>query len=182
MVWTLDPSTPIVFLNTGFHFPETLDFKDRLVKEFDLNLIQLRSEVPRIQQRDVHGNFYFTSDVDRCCQVNKTQPMIPILSEYDIWISGLRGDQSEFRKNRELFEPAGYGCTKFHPILDWSSKMIFDYRREYQLPKHPLEEEGYLSIGCEPCTRKMNPSDLRDGRWFGLNKTECGLHTDLVEK
>lgn len=177
-----DKSIPVLFINTGFHFPETLRFRDEIAGKFGLNLIDVKSTVSRNLQRDEKGQFYFTSDPDYCCFLNKTQPIETFLAEYDIWINGIRADQNANRKNMQTEQAAPFGCVRFHPMLDWSSKMIYDYAKAHQLPKHPLENQGYLSIGCEPCTRKLDLSNDRGGRWFGLNKTECGLHTDLVNK
>ena len=182
IVSRIDNSIPVMFLNTGFLFPETLIFRDKISKLFDLNLINISSSVSRIYQKDQQGNFLFTSDPDRCCFINKTQPMEPILTEYDIWINGIRADQNANRKNMKIEQEAAFNCKRFHPMLDWNSLMIANYIKEYNLPKHPLDDKGYLSIGCEPCTRKIDLSNDRSGRWFGLNKTECGLHTDLAGK
>ncbi|MEN8188148.1 MAG: phosphoadenylyl-sulfate reductase [Bacteroidota bacterium] len=178
----IDRSIPVMFINTGFLFPETLEFRDEIVDQFGLNMVNVTSSVPKIHQRDSYGNLLFTSDPDRCCAINKTQPMETILAEYDIWINGVRADQNTNRKNMKIEQDGAFNCKRFHPILDWNSKMIYDYAKKYNLPKHPLEEQGYLSIGCEPCTRKMDLTNDRSGRWFGLNKTECGLHTDLAGK
>ena len=125
----------------------------------------------------------FASDPDLCCHLNKVVPLEPILAQYDVWINGVRADQGEVRKNFKVEEKAKLGTIRFHPMLDWNSKMIYDYLRENEIPHHPLEDKGYFSIGCEPCTRKWDVNmDERDGRWFGLKKTECGLNTELVVK
>jgi phosphoadenosine phosphosulfate reductase len=182
LISRIDPSIPVLFINTGFHFPETMIFRDEVKELLGLNLVDVRSLVSRNLQRDQNDQFYFTSDPDYCCFMNKTQPVEPFLAEYDVWINGIRADQNANRKNMKVEQPAPFNSLRFHPMLDWNSKMIFDYIREYNLPKHPLEDKGYLSIGCEPCTRKIDLTDDRTGRWFGLNKTECGLHTDLVSK
>jgi len=178
----IDHSIPVCFINTGFHFPETIKFRDQILNDLGLKLIDVRSLVSRNQQLDENGQFYYASDPDRCCYLNKTQSMEPILMAYDIWINGIRADQNANRKAMNIEEEASFGAKRFHPILDWNSKMIFDYIKVHNLPHHPLEEKGYLSIGCEPCTRKIDLTNDRSGRWFGLNKTECGLHTDLVKK
>lgn len=178
----IDNSIPVMFINTGFLFPETLMFRDEIAKRFNLNLVNLSSSVSRIHQKDCNDNFLFASDPDRCCFINKTQPMETILAEYDVWINGIRADQNLNRKNMKVEQDGAYGCKRFHPILDWNNKMIFDYIKQYNLPKHPLETKGYLSIGCEPCTQKFDYENNRSGRWTGLNKTECGLHTDLAGK
>lgn len=178
----IDNTIPVMFINTGFLFPETVRYRDQIAALLDINVVNVSSMVPRHLQRDKSGQLYFTSDPDYCCFLNKTQPMEPLLMEYDVWINGIRADQNANRRNMNVEQNAPHGAKRFHPMLDWSMKDIYDYIREYSLPKHPLEMQGYLSIGCEPCTRKMDLTNDRGGRWFGLNKTECGMHTDLVEK
>lgn len=178
----IDNSIPIYFINTGFHFPETLKFRDVVSKILNLNLIDLHSMVPRNQQKNELGNFYFTSDPDHCCYINKTQPMEPLLNDNSVWINGIRADQNANRKSMNIEQKGPNGSLRFHPMLRWSSKMIFQYINEHKLPKHPMDAKGYESIGCEPCTRKIDLNDPRSARWYGMNKTECGLHTDLVEK
>ena len=134
-------------------------------------------------QKDGHGQLLFTSDPDHCCYLNKVQPLESILMGYDVWINGVRADQSSIRKNFSLEEKAPHGTLRYHPMIHWTSKQIHEYRKIYDLPVHPLETKGYLSIGCEPCTRKLDPEMTeRESRWFGLNKAECGLNTDLVIK
>ena len=178
----VDRDIDVLFINTGYHFPETLRFRDQVAKLLGLKLVDVKSQVPRNLQRDANGQLYFTSDPDLCCYLNKTQPVEPALIEYDVWINGVRRDQNANRRDMRVEQRAPHGCLRFHPMLDWSSKMIYDYIREHDLPRHPLEDAGYMSIGCEPCTRKIDLDNDRSGRWFGLNKTECGLHTDLVVK
>ena len=179
------PDIPVYFLNTGYHFPETLSFRKQVTDLLGLNITDLYSAVPRNQQRDANGQLLFTSDPDYCCYLNKIQPLEPILISHDVWISGVRGDQSKVRAQMKREEKAPNGVIRFHPMLGWTSKMVYDYIREFKLPKHPLEGEGYMSIGCEPCTRKIDVNALlddRSGRWFGTNKTECGLHTQLITR
>ncbi|MBR9830641.1 phosphoadenylyl-sulfate reductase [Acidiluteibacter ferrifornacis] len=179
----IDNSIPIYYLNTGFLFPETISFKDELQELLNMPMIGLTSGVTKINQMDSEGKLLYSSDPDYCCFLNKTQPMEPILASHDIWINGIRADQSAVRKNMKEEQPSKFGCTRYHPILNWDAKMIHAYRKEYNLPAHPLEKDGYLSIGCAPCTRKyIDTADERNGRWYGLNKTECGLHTDLATK
>jgi len=183
MLSRIDKSIPVYFINTGYHFPETVQFRDYITELFGLNTIDLRSDVPKFMQRDGEGRLLFTSDPDYCCHLNKTQPMDAILRSHDIWINGVRADQSAVRAAMKLEQPAPHGVIRFHPMLDWNSKMIWQYQKEFNLPKHPLEEKGYLSIGCEPCTRKFDPEmQERESRWFGMNKVECGLNTELVSK
>ena len=178
----VDKTIPVMFINTGYLFPDTLIFRDKIVKLLDLNLVNINPKVSKINQKDCNGNLLFASDPDHCCYLNKTQPLETVLANHDIWINGIRADQNENRKKMNIEEDGAFSCKRFHPILDWDNKMIYDYIKKYNLPKHPLEEKGYLSIGCEPCTQKINVTNDRSGRWAGLNKTECGLHSDLVSK
>ena len=178
----IDKNIPVYFMNTGYHFPETLKFRDQISEEFSLNLINVGSETPKSLQKDASGRMLFTSDPDYCCYLNKVAPMDTLLAEYDVWINGVRGDQSAVRKAMSIEMPAPHDSIRFHPMLDWSSKMIYEYQKEFNLKPHILDVQGYQSIGCEPCTRKMDLEMMeRQARWFGMNKTECGLHTDLVK-
>ena len=173
---------PVYFIQTGFHFPETLAFRDKVAKEFDLTLKNIESHVPKPQQRNAQGNLYFTSDPDYCCFLNKTQPMQPLLAQFDVWVNGVRADQNANRKNLNSIENTPQGGMRYHPMLDWSRKEIWEYITEMNLPRYPLDNQGYMSIGCEPCTLKPTLGEERDGRWLGQSKTECGLHTELVSK
>lgn len=174
---------PVYFINTGYHFPETISFKEQVAKIFGLRVIDLYAETPKIMQKDSGGKLLFASDPDYCCYLNKTQPMEKVLNSHDVWINGVRRDQNKFRNTLKEEEPAPFNCMRFHPMLDWNTRDIFRYIKQHDIPRHPLDEKGYLSIGCEPCTRKRHPDiDEREARWYGLNKTECGLHTDLIKK
>jgi len=177
----IDQSVPVFFLNTGFHFSETLTFRDMIAKLLNLNLHSIESSVPKSLQKNGMGKFLFCSNPDYCCHLNKIAPLEPILMSNDIWISGVRRDQNQNRKQMSMEAKGPYNTTRFHPMLEWNSKMIYEYRKFYSLPEHPLEKEGYLSVGCKPCTHKYTEGQ-RDGRWAGLNKNECGLHTDLINK
>ena len=183
MLSRIDKSIPVYFINTGYHFPETVAFRDEIAEKFGLNVIDIQSATPKQQQKDASGRLLFTSDPDYCCYLNKVAPMDLILSEHDVWINGVRGDQSAVRKAMKVEQPAPHGTVRFHPMLDWTSKMIHDYRKEFDLPSHALESQGYFSIGCEPCTRKFDlEMQEREARWYGMNKVECGLNTDLIQK
>lgn len=179
---TVAPQTDVLFLDTGFHFPETYRFKDEISKMLNLKVVSLKSDIPKIRQRNGKGVFYYADDPDHCCFLNKTQPMNNAMQLYDVWISGVRRVQNANRKSMNTVTKTPGGKWRYHPILDWSNKDIHQYRKAFDLPPHPLEKQGYLSIGCEPCTQKYNPKDSRDGRWAGMKKTECGLHTDLITK
>ena len=185
LISRIDKQIPVYFLHTGFHFPETILYKNKITELFGINTIDLKSSTPKLMQVDEHGRFLFTSDPDYCCYLNKIQPLEPALDSFDVWINGVRADQNANRANFNLEEKTNHKAFRFHPMLNWTNKMIYAYIREFNIPKHPLDEKGYLSIGCEPCTRRIDPEvmlDERQARWFGMNKTECGLHTELINK
>lgn len=178
----IDKSIPVYFINTGYLFPETISFRDEIASLLGLTIVDLKPNTPKFMQRESNGKLLFTTDPDHCCYLNKTQPMESVLASHDVWINGVRGDQSAVRKAMKVEQPAPYDSIRFHPMLDWDNRKIFNYIKEHSLPKHPLDAKGYISIGCEPCTRKMDlDMQEREARWFGLNKVECGLHTDLIK-
>ncbi len=183
MLSKMDAHIPVIFINTGYHFPETINFRDEVMEVFGLdNLVDLKSSIPKSMQMDASGRLLFTSDPDYCCYINKTQPLDSILRTHDVWINGVRADQSATRSQMKETQEAPHQTMRLHPMLDWSAKQIYDYQKAHNLPKHPLDTQGYMSIGCEPCTRKIDlEMQEREARWYGLNKTECGLHTDLIK-
>lgn len=176
----IDKSIPIYFLNTGFLFPETNSFKNQLVKDFGLNVIGLESNISKIHQLDPEHHFFYSSDPDYCCHINKVLPLEPILMQYDVWINGVRADQNANRRNMKPEQMGAHNVLRYHPILQWTKADIETYRGKFNLPFHPLESMGYNSIGCEPCTVKKSAGNERNSRWAGMKKTECGLHTDLA--
>ena len=179
----IDNSIPVYFLNTGYLFAETLRFRDQIRDRLGLNVIDLQSVIPKSMQKDQDGKLFFVSDPDHCCSINKTQPLENVLASHDIWINGVRADQSAARKAMKVEQAAPFDVTRFHPMLDWNAKSIYEYRKRHDLPAHPMESKGYFSVGCEPCTRKIDPAmQEREARWYGMNKTECGLHTELIKK
>ena len=180
----IDNTIPIYFINTGFLFPETHNFKNELKNDFNLNVIEISSTISKHLQKDEKGNFLFCNDPDKCCYLNKTLPLDLVLKNYDVWINGVRKDQNANRSKLNIEEKAPYNTLRYHPMLNWTAKMVYDYLKINELKKHPLENDGYISIGCKPCTDKYseNIEDTRDTRWSGMNKTECGLHTDLITK
>jgi phosphoadenosine phosphosulfate reductase len=178
----LDFTVPIYLTNTGFLHPETLRFADQIAERLNLNVIALRPDTPKISQVDAAGQFFYASDPDYCCFLNKVKPLEPVLAEHDVWINGVRSDQTALRAAMTEEEPAKFGCMRYHPMLAWDNRMVHYYIKAHQLPHHPLEAEGYSSIGCEPCTSKaLAEGNARNARWFGMNKTECGLNTTLVK-
>ncbi len=185
MISQIDNTIPVYFLNTSFHFPETLEYRNQIAELLNIQVIDVVSPVPKIGQISPENTFYYATNTNHCCFLNKTLPMEPLMAEYDVWITGVRKDQNQNRKAFDYEAPGPKGIIRFHPMLDWTSKHIWEYTNKYKIPAHPLEAQGYLSIGCEPCTQKyidLADSTNRSGRWKGQKKTECGLHTDLIEK
>lgn len=182
MLSQIDADIPVYFLNTGYHFPETLAFRDQIGDLLNIKITDVSSPLTKIAQRDADGRLMFHSDPDLCCYYNKVMPMEPLLRSYDVWINGVRRDQTNFRKNLNVEMDAGFSCLRYHPVLDWTPKDIWAYRKAFDLPEHPLEKLGILSVGCMPCTRSVfEQNSEREGRWSGMKKTECGLQTDLIK-
>ena len=175
--------TPVYFLNTGYHFPETLAFRRALAGRFRLKIIDLFSPVERGLQRDAEGRLLFTSDPDHCCHLNKVLPLEPILASHDLWVSGIRGSQSAVREGMGKVARGRQGVLRYHPLYAWDARAVWAYIQARDLPSHPLDDQGYPSVGCRPCTRRLADDaglDDRGGRWTGMKKTECGLHTDAA--
>ncbi|WP_317170136.1 phosphoadenylyl-sulfate reductase [Rhodocytophaga rosea] len=158
------------FIDTGYHFPETLAYKEKLTQMYNLNVIDLKAEVWKHRFTSEYN--MWTKDPDLCCKVNKTEPLDAISGNYQVWVSGLIHTQNEHRKGLRLFEEKN-GILKFYPILDITPEERDMYILTHDLHFHPLVFEGYGSIGCTHCTVKGTG---REGRWFGQAKTECGLH------
>lgn len=184
LIATLAPEVPVHFLDTGFHFVETLVFRDEVAERLGLTVVTVESPIPKIAQRTTSGMLLWAEDTDRCCHVNKTLPMEPVLAAADVWITGVRRDQSDVRAGFEFEAPGPHGVTRLHPMLEWTRRDIWRYVAEFDLPRHPLELAGYESIGCAPCTQAPSldhgEGAGRGGRWQGQQKTECGLHTVLA--
>jgi phosphoadenosine phosphosulfate reductase len=174
---------PVLFLDTGFHFPETLEFRQKITDEWNLNLVDLRGEHGSVEkQNEIYGKALYRSDPDKCCHINKVKPLQDALENYDGWISGLRRDQSPMRAHTPIIEaqmlPSGNEVLKIHPLANWSKDDVSEYLSANNIPTHPLLEKNFASIGCWPCTRALQPGENeRDGRWDGHTKTECGIHT-----
>jgi phosphoadenosine phosphosulfate reductase len=158
-------------------------FAEKISRTLGLQLERVYPQTSKIAQRDIRGHFLYASDPDLCCELNKVEPLNAIIANYDVWVNGVRRDQSKARSELQSFEKTINGCTRYHPMLDWTAKEIYYYRQCYELDEHPLESAGFQSIGCQPCTSIRNPcSSERQSRWFGMNKTECGLNTTLIAK
>lgn len=177
------PDVPIFFLDTGFHFDETLAFRDRIASEWGLVVTTLQGRHPSAEdQAKEYGPELYRRDPNLCCHINKVEPLQRALEDHDAWISGIRRDQSPLRTGTPVLEaqvlPSGREILKVHPLAQWTKADVQAYLEEHDIPTHPLLERGYASIGCWPCTRVVRAGeDERVGRWDGFTKTECGIHT-----
>lgn len=179
LVSQVNRDIPVIFLDTGKHFPETLAYRDLLVERFGLNLINLTPEVGDIEDKDGNG-LRWSFDPDGCCHIRKVLPLEKEMAKYDASISGRKGFQSKTRNALPRFEidtSDAQGRLKINPLADWTKEQLDAYIIEHDLPPHPLVEQGYPSIGCSPCTSKVaEGEDPRSGRWKGWDKVECGIH------
>ncbi len=180
MVKSIMPEVPILFLDTGYHFWDTLTFRERIQHEWNLNVVDLyRDSRWDVFVRD-HIRKLPLDDANLCCYIHKVQPMQRALAGLKAWITGIRRDQTPERAHARILELQPDGLLKINPLLNWTRTDIQRYREEHHLPSHPLYRRGYRSVGCAPCTVAVGAGDDdRAGRWAGRGKTECGLHTDL---
>ena len=172
----IDPETPVLFLNTGKLFGETLRYRDRLQETLGLTDIRCIGPHPADRDKfDPKGDLW-SRDPDSCCNFRKTVPLKKALAGFEAILTGRKKFQTEERAAMqpiELFD----GRFRFNPLADWDLAELQSYVARHHLPVHPLAEDGFLSIGCMPCTRRVNPGEnYRDGRWAGFDKSECGIH------
>jgi len=180
LVARVDPSVPVLFLDTGKHFPETLAYRDALVERLGLNDVRvLVPDAAELAARDETG-LRWSYDPDGCCEIRKVKPLAAALAGFDATITGRKGFQSTTRTGLPRFEldtSDAAGRLKINPLADWAKDRLDAWFAERDLPRHPLEANGYPSIGCAPCTSKVLPGeDARAGRWRGWEKVECGIH------
>jgi phosphoadenosine phosphosulfate reductase len=174
------PAIPVLFLETGYHFAQTYAYRDRMTQEWSLNLVNVVPQKTVKQQESQFGILY-RSDPSECCQLRKVEPLFQALLPYDLWFTGLRREQSPTRKNLQKVEehrlPNGKKLLKVSLLADWTWGQVWKYTAENKIPYLPQYDQGYLSIGCEPCTAiPEDPHHPRSGRWGG-KKLECGIHT-----
>jgi phosphoadenosine phosphosulfate reductase len=175
----IDPHIPILFLDTGYHFAETYAYRDRIARDWSLNLINLRPEKTVAEQEAEHGLLY-RSAPDRCCGLRKVEPLFKAVAGYRVWLTGLRREQARSRTALEESAPfalsGGKQVLKLAPLAEWTTRDVWYACEQLEIPLLPLYERGYTSIGCEPCTTlPTDPNDPRSGRWGG-QKVECGIH------
>jgi phosphoadenosine phosphosulfate reductase len=182
MVAEIDKATPVVFVDTGQLFPETLAYRDRLCALLGLtNVIVATPDAATLAAEDPE-KFLFASDPDRCCEIRKVVPLAEALDGYEAWITGRKSFQSATRASVPLFEAEG-DRVKVNPLVGWSAGDLLAYIDKAGLPPHPLVAKGFPSIGCLPCTSAVRPGeDSRAGRWRGRGKTECGIHMGALSE
>jgi phosphoadenosine phosphosulfate reductase len=173
------PGVDVVFLDTGYHFAETLGVRDAVAAVYDVNVVSVKPEITVAEQDAAYGKDMFGRDPDKCCAIRKVAPLEVALANYDSWATGVRRDESPTRANTPVVQwDARRRKVKVNPIARWTQAQVDAYIAENHILVSPLIDEGYLSIGCWPCTQKVAPgADPRSGRWVGSSKTECGINT-----
>lgn len=181
LIGSIQPNVPVIFLETGKHFPETLAYRDALAEVIGLtNIINVTPDADTLAQKDATG-LRWSYDPDGCCEIRKVIPLKAALAPFDAQFTGRKAFQSATRAALPRFE-VEEGRLKVNPLADWDKARIEAYMADHSLPAHPLVAQGYPSIGCQPCTSMVKPGeDPRSGRWRGWDKTECGIHTPIPE-
>jgi phosphoadenosine phosphosulfate reductase len=179
----LNPKIPILFLDTGYHFRETYEYRDRIAQDWDLNLINLLPE-KTVPEQEAERGLLYQSAPDQCCKLRKVEPLFKAVGQYRVWLTGLRREQAKSRAALEesaLFAlPGGKQVLKLAPLAGWTTRDVWYACEQLEIPLLPLYARGYSSIGCEPCTTlPLDPNDPRSGRWAG-HKVECGIHIEAA--
>lgn len=172
------PGVDVLFLDTGYHFAETIGTRDAAEAVYGVHVVNVRPELSVAEQDEVHGKDLFARQPNECCRMRKVEPLSKALRGYSAWVTGIRRVEAPTRANAPLisFDEA-FGLVKVNPLAAWSDEDVQNYIATHGILVNPLVDEGYPSIGCAPCTAKPEPgADPRSGRWQGLAKTECGLH------
>ena len=183
MATQIRPDVPILFLETGFQFAETLAFKERLTEQLGLNVRDLVGEYSVDRQEAEFGARLFESNPEVCCEINKVRPMFEALRGLDAWVTSVRRDSSPTRATTPIVErydlEQDRPIVKVNPMANWTKPQVWGYLKEHDLPHNPLYDLGYSSIGCAPCTRlRFTGEPERAGRWAGIAKWECGIHVN----
>ncbi len=180
MIAAVDRAVPVIFTDTAKMFAETLAYRDALVDRLGLTDLRVYRPDPRLLAAKDEAGARWSYDPDGCCDLRKVEPLARALGPFGAWISGRKGFQAGTRTALPRFE-ADAGRLKINPLADWTKADLDAYFAAHTLPRHPLEAQGYLSIGCAPCTSKVLPGeDARAGRWRGSGKVECGIHQPLA--
>ncbi|WP_129359740.1 MULTISPECIES: phosphoadenylyl-sulfate reductase [Micrococcaceae] len=172
------PGVDVLFLDTGYHFAETMGTRDMVQESLDVNIVDLKPELTVEEQDKTYGKDLFGSDPTACCRMRKVEPLNKALEGYKVWFTGVRREEAPTRTNTPLVTwDDTHGLIKVNPLAPWSFDELVDYANEHKVPVNMLLTDGYPSIGCQPCTRRVaEGEDPRAGRWAGQSKTECGIH------
>ncbi|QQE48126.1 phosphoadenylyl-sulfate reductase [Micrococcus luteus] len=172
------PGVDVLFLDTGYHFTETLATRDEVARRLDVTVVDVLPELTVAEQDERHGKDLFARDPGLCCATRKVEPLNRALAGYDLWFTGVRRDEAPTRTNTPLVGwDEAHGMVKVNPVAPWSFDDLVGYATDHDVPVNLLLQNGYPSIGCRPCTRPVAPGeDPRAGRWAGTAKTECGIH------
>ncbi len=172
------PHSDFLFLDTGYHFPETLETADKVEARYEQKLVRAKPKLTTGEQDLRYGLNLYSTDPTACCRMRKVEPLAEYMEPYTGWITGLRRDDSPLRANTPALDIDKNGRLKISPIVSWTLEDTNRFIEDHDLIVHPLTLQGYPSIGCAPCTAKVEAgADPRSGRWANFNKTECGLHT-----
>jgi len=181
MVASVDNALPVLFLDTGQHFGETLQYRDQLAEDLGLENLIVVDPLPDVLAARDPKNDLHKSDPDLCCEIRKVEPMARAVKPYAAWFTGRKRHQSQTRAQMPVFEAVG-PRVRINPLARWTTADQANYMRAHNLRENPLVAFGYLSIGCFPCTQPVKPGeDARSGRWAGFAKTECGIHLPGLE-
>lgn len=177
----IDPAVPVLFLDTGQHFPETLAYRQELTRFLGLTDVRdIHPDPAQVHDRDPQGQLW-AFDTDACCALRKVEPLDEALIPFDGWITGRKRSQAATRANLPMIEHLDDGRIKINPLIRWTPRELDAEMTRRNLPRHPLSLRGYPSVGCAPCTRPVDAdADPRSGRWAGQSKTECGIHLRRV--
>lgn len=172
------PGVDVLFLDTGYHFEQTLATRDRVAEQLDVTVVDVRPQRTVAEQDAALGPRLHERDPGACCALRKVEPLRRALAGYEAWVTGVRRAESPGRAGTPVVAyDESFGVVKVNPLAAWSDEEVALYAELHDLPGNPLLDQGYPSIGCGPCTRRVAPGeDLRAGRWSGFAKTECGLH------
>ena len=180
LVASIDPTVPVLFLDTGKHFPETLAYRDTVAERLGLRDLRILTPDADVLAKKDESGLRWSYDPDGCCEIRTVLPLDAAMAGFDASITGRKAFQASTRNALPRFEVDAAGKLKVNPLADWTKDDIEAWFVRHDLPRHPLVEQGYLSIGCAPCTSKVKPGeDPRSGRWAGWDKTECGIHTPV---
>ena len=172
------PGVDVLFLDTGYHFPETIGTRDVVAATLPVTVVDVQPKLTVAEQDAEYGERLYERDPAACCRMRKVEPLAEALQGYEAWVTGIRREESPTRADAPAVSfDERHGLVKINPLVAWSFDELVGYSQRHQLPVNLLMLDGYPSIGCAPCTRPVAPGeDLRSGRWAGFAKTECGIH------